>query len=58
MCRSRIETEEVEGARSWETMWWPRKPQPPITRTGVVRLEDGVCWFVMTRLVPVELSIV
>ena len=25
----------VEGSRSWETMWWPRKPQPPITRTEV-----------------------
>lgn len=32
---------EVEGARSWGTMWWPRKPQPPTTRMEVVRLEVG-----------------
>ncbi len=33
-----METLAVWGSRSWETMWWPRKPQPPITRTEVETL--------------------
>ena len=40
--RSRTEIWAVEGSRSWETMWWPKKPQPPITRTEVEILV-GVC---------------
>ena len=31
---------EVEGSRSCETMWRPRKPQPPITRTELGGFED------------------
>ena len=34
----------MEGSRSWETMWCPRKPQPPITRTEVETL--GGVWVV------------
>lgn len=25
-------------------MWWPRKPQPPITRTEVESLVEGSVW--------------
>ena len=39
----------MEGSRSWETMWWPRKPQPPITRTDVESLGGG--WVVAMILV-------
>ena len=48
--RSRTEIWAVEGSRSWETMWCPRKPQPPITRTEVEILGGGcvvamIQWF-------------
>ena len=47
--RSRTEIFAVEGSRSCETMWWPRKPQPPITRTEVESL--GGEWVVAMILV-------